>query len=460
MATTTYQTLRREFASYLGYFWAVGKDGAAWTTTTDIAGNTLVVSTELRDAGFDDYGEGGGGDDYFERWHTLMLGTQNSSVVRVVQGLDASAGQLTLTGTNLTAESGNTDFELHKYHPNLMRSVLNIARVKAWPMLHLPVSRSLSTTKGQLRYEVPSALIGRPTAIWLEKPLDVGAYINNILSNPDFEDFTADAPDSWTATTMDTAEEAITTGPTNYVTMGGSGVRLTSQTSSTGTLLQTISSPGTHSGQRISLGIWVYCLTGSVVSTQLTINGTINLGTAADGGLHTGSGWEFLTHYEDMPVTVTSLTVGLSILSTATDNTEFYADKANAVVGPLMEPSPASREELRRWDYVPVVEGSTLRNHVVFPYQLPDNYLLRFEGIGYLSSVSSDTDTMEIGAPQTDLLYRYAAEELYERIGQTTPDSDGNFDSNRTAHARNEQQRLSMHYMPRPNPKIKIPDWG
>ena len=465
MATTTLQNLRRELASYLGYFTAVGKDGAAWSTTTNVAASTVVLSTELRDAGFDDFGEGGSGDDRWENWHILLLGTNNAGTVRRIKNSDASAGQVTVTGTNLTAESGTTDFELHKHHPNLLREALNTARVKAYPALHLPISRTISTTRGQQTYELPSAFVGKPVAIWLEKPQPSDTYINNILSNPNFDDFTdADNPsdaDSWSATTLDTAKETSTTTPYNYAVRGtGSSVRLTSQTGNTGTLLQTISSPGTHSGQRISLAIWVYSLTASVVSTAIVNNGTTNLGTAADAGLHKGTGWELLTHYEDMPVTVSSLTVGLSVVSTATDNTEFYADDAIAVVGPLMEPSPQAREELRRWDYVPIIEGTSLRNHVIFPYPLPDQYLLRIEGSGYLSEVTAETDTMEIGSPQTDLLYRYAAEEIYERMWQTTPDSDGVFDQRRMQHARNERERMSMHAMTRPNPKIKIPNWG
>ena len=101
-----------------------------------------------------------------------------------------------------------------------------------------------------------------------------------------------------------------------------------------------------------------------------------------------------------------------------------------------------------------------MRNHVIFPYPLPDQYLLRIEGSGYLSEVTAETDTMEIGSPQTDLLYRYAAEEIYERMWMTTPDSDGVFDQQRMQHARNERERMSMHAMTRPNPKIKIPNWG
>jgi hypothetical protein len=62
MATSTLQVMRREFAHYLGYAEIVGKDGLAWSTTTNIAASALLISTELRDYGFDDIGDAGVGD--------------------------------------------------------------------------------------------------------------------------------------------------------------------------------------------------------------------------------------------------------------------------------------------------------------------------------------------------------------------------------------------------------------
>ena len=59
MATTTLQNARRGLARYLGYGESVGKDGLAWTTTSNISAATTVTSTELADYGFTDFGETG-----------------------------------------------------------------------------------------------------------------------------------------------------------------------------------------------------------------------------------------------------------------------------------------------------------------------------------------------------------------------------------------------------------------
>lgn len=462
MPTTTWQIARREFGEYLGYSHLIGKDGSptgmAWSTTTDVATSALVISAELRDAGFDDLNGGGSGDDEIERLWALLLGANNAGKERQVKTYDASAGEITVTGTNLVAESGSTDFELHRYKPSSLRNWLNVAGRKAFPLLHVPLSRYLFTVTGQVRYDIPAAIVGEPTAIYLDPGIPT-SYANNILSNPSFEDFTAGAPDNWTATTLDTAEESSTTTPKNYaVAEDGSAVRLTSQAGSTGTLLQTISSPGTHSGQRIVLSIWVYCLTPSIVSTQITINGTINLGANVDGGLHRGTGWELLTHFEDAPVTISTLTVGLSVLSTATDNTEFYADKAICVVGPSQVPEQV-RTKLFNWEYKPTVMDSTLRQYVTFPYEFPDNYLLRIEGMGYLNTLAAETDVIEIGDPQTQLLYAFASRELFRRFGQMTPDSDGKLENRQLRLAEQNIDEAMVHAMRIPRPQMRIPDW-
>ena len=44
----------------------------------------------------------------------IILGSNNANVVRRVKSYDASAGALTVYGTNLSAESSAMDFELHK----------------------------------------------------------------------------------------------------------------------------------------------------------------------------------------------------------------------------------------------------------------------------------------------------------------------------------------------------------
>ena len=458
MATTTLQNLRRQFGVYLGYGEQLGKDGEAWTTTTNIGASTTIISTELRDYGFDDITESGSGDDMFENWWVIIHGSNNAQTVRRVKSYDASAGQITVAGTNLSAESSSTDFELHKYSPTLIRDLLNTARVRSFPDLCQPINKTLWSAQRQSRFEVPSSIIGTPTSIYLERGVSVD-YGNNILSNADFETFASSAFTNWSATTLDIAQEELTTSPTNYaVFRGESSAKCTSQTGSTGTLLQTISSPGSYSGQTINLSIWVYCLTASVVSTSIVLNGSTTLGTANDGGLHTGNGWELLTSSVDSTVTISSLSVGISIVSTATDNTEFYVDDAICVIGPSQEPV-GGREVLNDWRYEPIMQGTSQRDEVFFPYDLPDNYALRFEGRGYLSSLSAETDTIEIGQPQTDLLVAYAAYLHFERSSYTSPDSEANFDVARRQLAELDIERLSYHRVRAPRHRMEQPGW-
>ena len=458
MATTTLQNLRRQFGVYLGYGEQLGKDGEAWTTTTNIGASTTIISTELRDYGFDDITESGSGDDMFENWWVIIHGSNNAQTVRRVKSYDASAGQITVAGTNLSAESSSTDFELHKYSPTLLRELLNTARLRSFPDLCQPVNKTLWSAQRQSRFEVPSAIIGTPTSIYLERGVSVD-YGNNILSNADFETFASSAFTDWSATTLDIAQEDLTTTPTNYaVFRGQSSARCTSQTGNTGTLLQTISSPGSYSGQTINLSIWVYCLTASVVSTSIVLNGSTTLGTANDGGLHTGNGWELLTSSVDSTVTISSLSVGISIVSTATDNTEIYVDDAICVIGPSQEPV-GGREVLNDWRYEPMMQGTSQRNEVFFLYDLPDNYALRFEGRGYLSSLSAETDTIEIGQPQTDLLIAYAAYLHFERSSFTSPDNEANFDVLRRRLAEQDIERLSHQRVRAPRHRMEQPGW-
>lgn len=468
MATTAWAAMRREFAAFLGYGEEVGKDGVAWSTTTNITTNTLVISTELPDYGYDDMGGTASGDDIFEMFFLLVLDDadggstgQNTGAIKRVSTYDASVGQLTGTGAAFSAEDEAVFFELHKYNPTLLREVINTARRLAFPMLYIPVTRTLFTAQQQVRYEVPSALIGRPVSIWLERGLDF-TFANNIITDGGLESWTNSTTlANYTATNLDLAQETTTTSPRNYaVFRDGFSARCTSQTSATGTLAQSLSDFDSYSGQRISMSVWVYCLTPSIVSAYIKVDSTISLGTAASGGLHGGSGWEFLTLTVDSLITIaTSLDVGISVVSTATDNTEFYVDELICVVGPLQEPEFYG-QELRRWDWVPINQGTTLRNEVVFPYGFPDLYRLRFEGQGYLSAVGTEASTMEIERPQSDLLYAYAAEELFRRLSRASSDVEDNWYRTRMREVRADKERLMIHSTPGPLRKLMIPNWG
>ena len=96
---------------------------------------------------------------------------------------------------------------------------------------------------------------------------------------------------------------------------------------------------------------------------------------------------------------------------------------------------------------------------MVFPGQFDDNYLLKFHGKGFLSSLSAESDTMEIGSPETDLLYAYAAVEIYRRYASSVPDLDKDFNRERLVIAQSDIERLSNHVMSRgPRRRLKIFD--
>ena len=463
MATTTLQNARRALGRYLGYGESMGKDGSAWTTTTNIPASTTVTSTELRDYGYDDFGEGGSGDDFFRNWWIIIHGTNNAQIIRRVKAYDASSGQLTVTGTALSAESGSTDFELHRASPTFMRQALNTVRTTAYPDLHLPLSRSLFTARGQTRYQVPSAIQKKPTAIYVRKALETD-FANNILSNPGFEDWTSGSPDNWTVDgDLTVAEEELTTTPKNYMVLEGdsSGKFTNGTTGSAYQVYQTISSPGTHSGQRVSLYIWVYCLEASAITTLIRLNSTDHQGTTADGGVHRGTGWELLTHFEDSLETLTTLRVGFEFASTADSALVVYVDNAIAIVGPTQEPeSERNRDYIRNWEYVPTVEGTTARNHVVFTFGFTVKRLLGIDGMDYLSEASSETDTFEIGEPQTELFYAHAAAWMFRQDLWNVTSGDGNLDRTRYREILRDVDRLSVHSMPQPRQRLRIPDWG
>ena len=105
------------------------------------------------------------------------------------------------------------------------------------------------------------------------------------------------------------------------------------------------------------------------------------------------------------------------------------------------------------------MQGTSQRNEIFFPYDLPDNYALRFECRGYLSSLSAETDSIEIGQPQTDLLIAYAAYLHFERSSYTSPDNEANFDVARRSLAEQDIERLSHHRVRAPRHRMEQPGW-
>ena len=71
-----------------------------FATTTNLAANTSVISTTLRDLGYD-------ADDMLNGKWVMIAGTANDEVSRYIRDYTASSGTISVRGTALAAESGS-----------------------------------------------------------------------------------------------------------------------------------------------------------------------------------------------------------------------------------------------------------------------------------------------------------------------------------------------------------------
>ena len=171
-------------------------------------------------------------------------------------------------------------------------------------------------------------------------------------------------------------------------------------------------------GARVNFSIWVYYV--GAVSTL--VPRIMEDGASTNGTAHSATGWEKLTVSRNI-TTDPSSSIRVGVAETANAAAVlFYLDNAIATVG-ANEPAELRYERLYNWEYYEPTgtnTGGTLR----FPYQLPSKRTLRVRGMYPLSSVSAETDTMEIDEKQAELLYAFARVALYRtERGMREPDS-------------------------------------
>ena len=156
-----------------------------------------------------------------------------------------------------------------------------------------------------------------------------------------------------------------------------------------------------------------------------------------------------------------SSAVKVGIVDTGNTAAEmFYMDNAIVTVG---ADSIAERryERLYNWQYLEP-KGTNTGGTLVFPYQLTPKRLLRVRGRQLLSSVDTETDTMEIDAKQAELLYAFARVILYRsERGMREPDSRSwrKYDQ-LYKDAISDRELLKAHNgMSQPGKIAGMPDW-
>ena len=418
MATTTLDTMLPGFARYIGAF--VG----SFTTTTNIAGNTSLISTSLTDTGFNN-------DDALNDTFARITSGNNDETVRLVTDYTASTGALTLSGTNLTADSGSATFEIYRYDPSQLKDMLNDAREDVFPRLYKEVNDlSLTLAGHQYRYGRPTSIRkGFVRQIFEEPRIDAKSFANNIVQtlNCDFETWTdSTTPADWVNSNFTSiSQESETTAPDNYMVFAGTNsARFQVQASAVNTALLTVPDGTNYQGEEINVGIYVYSKTASRISAAIQIDSdSISTGTT-----HSGGGWERLTHTLDAKDLDTSIKVGLHVTSDS-DAFVFYADEMVATAGQSEVPSLLGAP-LLNWRE----EGDTI---VIKSSISNSDRSLHVRGMGLLSSVSSGSDTMEIDQQQARLLINQAAALWFQQDIDQLDIADLNAAQRRQTHFQN-----------------------
>jgi hypothetical protein len=431
VATTTLDTMLPGFARYIGAF--VG----SFTTTTNIAGNTSLISTSLTDTGFNN-------DDALNDTFARITSGNNDETVRLVTDYTASTGALTLSGTNLTADSGSATFEIYRYDPSQLKDMLNDAREDVFPRLYKEVNDlSLTLAGHQYRYARPTSIRkGFVRQIFEEPRIDAKSFANNIVQtlNCDFETWTdSTTPADWVNSNFTSiSQESETTAPDNYMVFAGTNsARFQVQASAVNTALLTVPDGTNYQGEEINVGIYVYSKTASRVSAAIQIDSdSISTGTT-----HSGGGWERLTHTLDAKDLDTSIKVGLHVTSDS-DAFVFYADEIIVTAG---------QSEIPRLTGHPIMSWREEGDEIILRNSATEkDRTLRVKGMGVLSSVSTGSDTMEIEGDQLRILYAHAAMLWFQQDLDQLDVTDLNAAQRRYAHYRNlaEQGRGQMAAMP------------
>ena len=368
MPTTTWEIANREIQRPLGF--------EAFSTTTNIATNNVVISTEL--------GNRWNQDDSFNGWFVMIRGTSNNNeVVRRVTDYAGSTGTLTIAGAALgNTESGATTCEVSRFHPDDVKRAYNRSRQDVFPALASHKDhRGIVTDRETLAYPVPTAM-RRVDRVMLGQAI-LASHSDNLFTDGGFEDWTnATTLANWTFSGSGSVnQEEATGGPLNHMVLTDSNSAHLHVTSAS-TLLQTVSPSVAIEGVYVVMAIYAYSRTASALRCQIASD---------NGSYHGGTGWEVITHSFKLSDSASNFTAGVQVNSSS----EAYLDRAVVWAGPPSAPE-GLWEPVENWNYIPPLDGASDGGQIFLSARPRNHEVLRLIGRGMLSSVSADSDTIEI----------------------------------------------------------------
>jgi hypothetical protein len=360
--------------------------------------------------------------DYFNnRWFAHITSQANDGQIRRITDYVGSSGTITVAGANWSNDPSNAaTYELSAVDPSDVLSLYNEAREQVFPDISLIRDlETIITGNRQHTYTLPSTM-RRIDRVYLgnKRTAESG---DNLLLNGDFEDWASTTScDNWAISGSGASvnQEAQTTNPENYgVLYGDNSARILVPSSVVTTLLQTYNSASSSytavatEGQECNLAAWVYCTTASRVS--------LYIGSALTA-THSGTGWELLKGSANLSATATSVAVGVSVSSGAA--IPVFVDEVWMTLG-QSEMTDIPYTELRNWEHVPPVAGASDGGVLRFSEILPDKRRIRIVGRDMLSSVSADSDTVEIDGELLHPLYDKVRQLVALRMAAADPSS-------------------------------------
>jgi hypothetical protein len=420
MATTTTLSailpkLGRRVGAYIGSF----------TTTTAIAANTSVVSTELTDLGFTD-------DDVLNDSFIKITSGNNLNEVRLVSDYVASSGTITVTGTALTSDSSTqATFEIYRYDPDQLRDAINDAANQAFPALSKRIDdRTHTVAPGQARYERPSSIEpGYIRQVYIVPKIESKTFAENIINDQNCDmEASSSALTNWTdSANITAAVEADTTSPNNFMVYRGQrSAKLTCAASSTGTFTLSVTDPTNYESEELNFSIWVYSKYADLVSPMVQIDSD----SVVTGTAHSGGGWQRLTVSTTSSNVGSTIKVGLSFASNGSIYT-VYADEAILTSGPSEIP--------KGYESV-VFDWTEEGDYLAFLTAPPSHYNLHIVGCGALETLTSGADTITLEPHRVNLLLDYAALTFFEGELDQTSAEDQNAILRQITHYRNKTQ--------------------
>ena len=420
MATTTTLSailpkLGRRVGAYIGSF----------TTTTAIAANTSVVSTELTDLGFTD-------DDVLNDSFIKITSGNNLNEVRLVSDYTASSGTITVTGTALTSDSSTqATFEIYRYDPDQLRDAINDAANQAFPALFKRIDdRTHTVAPGQARYERPSSIEpGYIRQVYIVPKIESKTFAENIINDQNCDmEVSSSALTNWTdSANITAAVEADTTSPNNFMVYRGQrSAKLTCAASSTGTFTLSVTDPTNYESEELNFSIWVYSKYADLVSPMVQIDSD----SAVTGTAHSGGGWQRLTVSTTSSNVGSTIKVGLSFASNGSIYT-VYADEAILTSGP--SETPKGYESI-------VFDWTEEGDNLTFLSAPPSHYNLHIVGCGALETLTAGADTITLEPHRVNLLLDYAALTFFEGELDQTSAEDQNAILRQVTHYRNKTQ--------------------